>query len=645
MAERKPDAATPSPGGASGGDGREWLAEESDAARKEGEARAKLAADVAVGIERTLKSFRQFGVRHKTSRSFSVDATKRVGVFHESHGELPLSVVGGDILYDGTSIYSDQELRTSYPFLLFRDGVQRVVIEKGVEESEIATFCQLLRDQSLLAGGVALEDDIVTLLWDADLHHLRYVVSENFKLEETDQEREDARKALVERLRTEAFRPQMDADVSARFVRSRPQDEQRAKDDFDVAASWERGNRIVADERARKALVESVDTDEVLLRKFLEIVFSEILAHADAKIRAQLVTLVRDFAVEATRRDRLPEAIGVLRALGDLARQSGAKGRAVAQEILAAIATPELLAELMHQLEIADDAGTEQLLTFLALMPAAESRRLLPLMPTITTAPRRRALCQLLAARLGDDLAEIGEQIRQAHDAVALDLVYLLRSSTSPRARVELLVALDSAAAVVRRAAYDALRKDSVASEPSLLGATLLCVEETDPELRRLALVSIPRQIDGDVARRLRVLIGRDTFDDWDYYDKRRAFLAYAAAAGKQRAGKELTEVLVARGVFAGEALEDRRCCAAIALASLGDESFLAVLESEQKRMFAGKRIKEACEAAISIVKFKRPADEDLKVAPIRLVAEEELEALPTAHLPGPIWDSPARSA
>lgn len=631
----------PSAGTASAAGG-EWLADESDAVRKESEARAKLAEGVTIGIERTLKSFRQFGVRHKTSQGFVVDGVKRISIFHDAYGELPLSIVGSDVLYDGQSIYSDQELRTSYPFLLFRDGIQRVIFEKGVDEAELKTFCTLLRDQTLLGNQVALEDDLVTLLWDANLAHLRYVVSESFKQEDSDVEREAARRALIEQIKAEAFRPVIPGELSAKFVRTRSdKDEQRAKEDLSVAAAWERGNQIVGDDKAREALVSEIDTDDVLLRKFLEIVFVEILSQPDPAQRLSLTSLVRDFAVEATRRDRLAEAISVLKALGDLARQAGDEGRKVAQEIVASIATPEVLRELMHQLQIADELGTEQLLTFLALMPARESKRMVPLLGDITITSRRRAICQLLAARLGDDLASIGEHIRDSEEGLALDLIYLLKASASPRARVELLVTLDSGSLNVRKAGYDAIRSTASPNDPTLIGASLLSLEDPDPDLRRLALLSIPRQLDSEVARRLRMVISREVFDAWDYYDKRRAYLAYASAAGK-KAGKELTEVLVSRGMFSGDALEDRRCAAAFALASLGDEASLAVLEGEQKRMFAGKRIKEACEAAISMLKFKKPMDAEPQGALTPLVAKDDVEVIDIAHLPGPIWEDVA---
>jgi hypothetical protein len=194
----------------------------------------------------------------------------------------------------------------------------------------------------------------------------------------------------------------------------------------------------------------------------------------------------------------------------------------------------------------------------------------------------------------------------------------------------------------VRRAAYDTIRSSVAASDPTAIGAALLALEDADEDLRRVALMSLPRQLDAEVARRLRVVIARETFDAWDYSDKRRAFLAYASAAGK-RAAKELVEVLATRAMFSSDDLDDRRCSAAFALASLGDDNFMGTLEAEAKRMFGSKRIKEACEAAMSMLKFKRPLEQES--AAIVLVAKDETEVIPTAHLPKPIWEDLANAA
>jgi hypothetical protein len=624
-------------GGSASGD---WLEEESDDLKKELAGRVKIVTDVAIALERSLKSFRQFGVRHKTSQGFVVEAAKRMKAFHEVHGELGLNVFGCDLLYEGESVYSDQDLRQSFPFLLFRDGVQKVIFEQGVEPAEIQTFLMLLRDQALLGSAIGVEDDLVTLLWDADLTHLRYVVSESFKQEDKDLAREEQRKRLVEQLSADADAATLTKDLSARFVRPPKEHEaKRAQEDLDLAKAWERGNLIANDEGARTALAAQVDTDETLLRKFLEIIFGEILEQKDKKVRRELIGFVRDFAVEATRRDRLPEAIGVLRALGDLAKLAGDEGKRVAQDVLGQIATPQVLAELMHQLELADEAGTQDLLTFLALVPPRESRELVPLVSRVNQASRRRAVCQLLAERLGDDLAAVGDQFREADESLALDLIHLLKSSPSPRARVELLAALDHLSHVVRRAAFDAIRNGAPAGDPTLVGAALLMLDDEDRDMRRLALLSLPRSVDTEVSRRLRTVIGRDSFDAWDYYDKRRTFLAFAAAAGR-RANKELVEALQARALFSSDALDDRRCCAAFAIASTGDEAMAAVLEAESKRMFAGKKIVEACDNALAILKFKKPVADEPASAGVTAAPIDTVELMDTSHLPRPIWET-----
>src|SRR5262249_25494023 len=157
-------------------------------------------------------------------------------------------------------------------------------------------FTQLLRDQSLQGSIMALEDDLVTMLWDADLQHLRYVVSENFRQEEDKDSAE--RERLVAQIKEEAFAPTLPTELSARFVRP-PKDKEleRAREDLGLAAAWERGNQIANDERARQALAAQVDADDVLLRKFLEIVFVEILRQKDPAVRTELIKLVRDYAI------------------------------------------------------------------------------------------------------------------------------------------------------------------------------------------------------------------------------------------------------------------------------------------------------------------------------------------------------------
>jgi hypothetical protein len=56
------------------------------------------------------------------------------------------------------------------PFLFYRDGVRRLTLEAGAPRSQLDTLLQILRDASC---GTGSQDDLVTLLWQANLPHIQ----------------------------------------------------------------------------------------------------------------------------------------------------------------------------------------------------------------------------------------------------------------------------------------------------------------------------------------------------------------------------------------------------------------------------------------------------------------------------------------
>jgi len=56
------------------------------------------------------------------------------------------------------------------PFLFYRDGVRRLALRPDTPRGELASLIQILRDAS---SGSATQDDLVTLLWQANLSHIQ----------------------------------------------------------------------------------------------------------------------------------------------------------------------------------------------------------------------------------------------------------------------------------------------------------------------------------------------------------------------------------------------------------------------------------------------------------------------------------------
>jgi HEAT repeat protein len=56
------------------------------------------------------------------------------------------------------------------PFLFYRDGIRRLTLAAGAPRSEVDAFVQILRDTGC---GTGAQDDLVTLLWQANLSHVQ----------------------------------------------------------------------------------------------------------------------------------------------------------------------------------------------------------------------------------------------------------------------------------------------------------------------------------------------------------------------------------------------------------------------------------------------------------------------------------------
>lgn len=88
--------------------------------------------------------------------------------------EVALKVRPDAITYEDEDVLvDDHDAVDSLPFLLYRDGVRKLVVQRGLTEAELD---QLIEAISHGQSGRSLEDDIVVHLWRYGFEHVRYVV-------------------------------------------------------------------------------------------------------------------------------------------------------------------------------------------------------------------------------------------------------------------------------------------------------------------------------------------------------------------------------------------------------------------------------------------------------------------------------------
>ena len=131
-------------------------------------------------LARALRVFRLYGGSNPVVLNTRETATSTLAELLPAHG-------GWQLRFSATEVFLGEEsivrvaaqtpgaervtnVTDQIPFLFYRDGVRRLALQAGAPRSELDALIQILRDAS---GGSATQDDLVTLLWQANLSHIQ----------------------------------------------------------------------------------------------------------------------------------------------------------------------------------------------------------------------------------------------------------------------------------------------------------------------------------------------------------------------------------------------------------------------------------------------------------------------------------------
>jgi hypothetical protein len=131
-------------------------------------------------LARTLRVFRLYNGNNPTALSALETTASTLAEHLATHGSWQLRFSATEIFLDDEPVVQVAPLTQgaervssvtdSLPFLFYGDGIRRLTISMGVPRHEVDTLIQVLRDASC---GIGSQDDLVTLLWQANLSHIR----------------------------------------------------------------------------------------------------------------------------------------------------------------------------------------------------------------------------------------------------------------------------------------------------------------------------------------------------------------------------------------------------------------------------------------------------------------------------------------
>jgi hypothetical protein len=113
---------------------------------------------------------------HITCQESLQTVMSRLDVFLKNYGDLRLDVEKGRLLFQGETVHQDDPKKERLTFPLFRDGIQWLEFQEGLELLEISGLFKILNQYGRLQEEA--EGDLVTALWEMDFPHLQYAATD-----------------------------------------------------------------------------------------------------------------------------------------------------------------------------------------------------------------------------------------------------------------------------------------------------------------------------------------------------------------------------------------------------------------------------------------------------------------------------------
>jgi HEAT repeat protein len=136
-----------------------------------------LARDLCSSFVKAIKAFRFYPPDNPTLKGFRDQLLKKFQFFLNKHHLFTLQIGEYDFSYNGKVLYENRDAKASLAFLLYKDGFRELRFTKGLEEWEIVGLLDVIKRSDNINQ---LEDDLVTLVWEKDFTHIRYLATDEF---------------------------------------------------------------------------------------------------------------------------------------------------------------------------------------------------------------------------------------------------------------------------------------------------------------------------------------------------------------------------------------------------------------------------------------------------------------------------------
>lgn len=136
---------------------------------------ARLAKGVTEGIIKAIKIFKIYPPNNPIYINASGNVYEKLKSFFNYEETLSLHISQYKMFYNDEEIYHNPEKDDNLALFLFKDGLREITFSSSIPQDEVDDFLRIL---TIDFEKEAPDDDIVTILWQKDFEHIRYVADD-----------------------------------------------------------------------------------------------------------------------------------------------------------------------------------------------------------------------------------------------------------------------------------------------------------------------------------------------------------------------------------------------------------------------------------------------------------------------------------
>jgi HEAT repeat protein len=552
-----------------------------------------LSRDLTGAFIKTVKAFRFYPPDNPTLKGLRDQLLKKFKFFLNKYQSFVIQVGEYDLSYKGRVLYENRDVKTSLAFSLYKDGLREIRFMKHLEEWEVQGIIDILKQSEQVNP---LEEDIVTMMWERDFVHVRYLATDEF-LEETPVTIPDHvdqfRKGLVLKPLAHHVEVDLAEEGSGEGVNL----------DGRLSKVNEEPSPFVSDRS-----VYSLTPDEVEgLRKDVEAEVSPIFAVSAVDILFEILILEKEQGSYQDTVNTLIKVLDGFLALSEFVRATDLLKRAYILlktydlqdwqvekigEILQKAGEETRVAQIGKVLE-REEVRLEEVNAYLSLLQKNSIRPLVKLLGELKNSKARRVFC--------DALSEIGKNaiellipfMDDRRWFLVRNIVYILGRIGKEESLPYVQKAFNHEENRVRREAIQAL---GLIGGQKTVGLLVRALTDEDVRIRCMAAINL-----GKAGKKTGLIPLVEIVQSKDFYRREpveiKAFFNGIGMAGSDEVVPVLQDLLERKSWFSRGKTDEIRVGAAHALAMIGTTDAKAILEEGENSK--DETLRDACTQAL----------------------------------------------